>query len=268
MDKYLVIGDPIEHSISPEIHTRFASDTGQKLSYTRLRVKPADFTFKVDELIKDGIKGMNITLPLKELAFAYADTLSLRAELAGAVNTFKIEAGQVYGDNTDGAGLVRDLKFNLGFNIKDIRILLLGAGGAAKGILKPLLDEKPSQLHIANRTPGKAFELQEKYKSYGNINASGFLDISGKYDLIINATSASVTGDMPDVNPEVLGKNALCYDLMYAKKPTAFINWSHTHGAISAVDGLGMLVEQAAESFYLWRGVRPKTRDLIFELKA
>ena len=262
-----MIGDPIKHSISPQIHTAFAKSSGQNITYTKLRVRPADFAVKVKDLLGLGVKGMNITLPLKELAFAFANKLSPRAKFAGAVNTFKIEQGMVYGDNTDGIGLIRDITQNLKADITDKKILLLGAGGAAKGIIKPLLEEAPEVLHIANRTISKAIELKNQAKVYNNVSASGFAAVSDKFDFIINATSASVNHAVPPISAKVIDKNTVCYDLMYSKEPTSFLLWAQQHGAKITTDGLGMLVEQAAESFYLWRKIRPATQDLLLKLR-
>lgn len=267
MDKYLVIGDPIEHSLSPFIHTQFAKDTEQSIQYARQKIQAVDFKSALDDLINTGIKGVNVTLPLKSLAFTYADVLSERAKLAGAVNTLKIENNQVFGDNTDGFGLIRDLTVNLKIQLKDARILLLGAGGAARGIIKPLLDEEPKILIVANRTMSKAQGLVEEFKVYGNISASGFSDLIGTFDLILNATSASIGDQMLPISGEVVGANTVVYDLMYAKQATTFMRWATRHQAKTVCDGLGMLLEQAAESFFIWRSVRPSTESLLRELR-
>ncbi len=267
MDKYLVIGDPIKHSLSPLIHTRFAKDTKQNIQYTRQKISTVNFKSKVDDLIESGIKGMNITLPLKQQAFTYADILSERAKLAGAVNTFKIENNQVFGDNTDGAGLVKDLTANLKITLTNKKILLLGAGGAARGVLKPLLEKNPAMLVIANRTLSKAKMLADEFAAHGTVGFSGFTELIGTFDLILNATSASINGKIPPIPDNVVDGNTVAYDLMYAKQATVFMLWAQERHAKIVSDGLGMLIEQAAESFFIWRSVRPMTENLLRELR-
>lgn len=268
---YAVFGYPIVHSKSPEVHRAFASLTKQDLIYTKQEVVPEDFKTVCDEFFELGGQGLNITLPLKELAYEYATKLTERAKLAGAVNTLKLEAtgnGSILGDNTDGAGLVRDITENLKWPIKNKRVLLLGAGGAVRGVLGPLLQEQPEIIYIANRTASKAVDLATLFKQHGNVIGCGFDDIpEEKFDLIINGTSMSLSGSVPPVNKNHLHKQTCAYDMAYASKPTPFVEWANDQGLKNTADGLGMLVEQAAESFQLWRGVLPKTQSVITLLR-
>lgn len=269
-DRYAVMGNPIAHSKSPRIHTLFAEQTGQDLEYTAILVEPGHFTGAVAEFHASGGKGLNITVPFKQEAWTLAARRSERAERAGAVNTLLLEAsGEHFGDNTDGAGLVRDLLHNHGAILKGKRLLLVGAGGAARGVLEPLLDEQPALLVVANRTPGKAVELARLFCELGRVEGCGFADLEGQsFDLVINATAAGLSGTVPDLPASVVGAGTWCYDMMYADEPTAFVRWATARGAARALDGLGMLVEQAAESFYLWRGIRPDTAPVIAALRA
>ncbi|WP_456379410.1 shikimate dehydrogenase [Thiolapillus sp.] len=269
MDRYAVIGNPIAHSKSPLIHQKFAAQTGQDLSYERILGDLEYFADDVRGFFADGGKGLNVTVPFKEQAWRLADELSPRADSAGAVNTLMLEGdGRIFGDNTDGIGLVRDLQQNHGFELSGARILLLGAGGASRGVVRPILEQRVSRLVIANRTASRAVELAETLQSFGPVSGCGLNDLTGQaFDLIVNGTAAGLSGQVPDIPGSCLGKNAWVYDMMYASEPTAFVKWGREHGALHALDGLGMLVEQAAESFYLWRGVRPDTKTIIEELR-
>ncbi len=269
-DLYGVIGHPISHSKSPIIHGAFARQTGQDMEYRAIQVPPGGFERAVAEFRDRNGKGLNVTLPFKEEAWSLAGNLTRRAERARAVNTLWYGSDNcIYGDNTDGVGLVRDLQLNHGFNLEKCRVLLLGAGGAARGALGPLLDEKPHIVVVANRTVPKATALAGVFSDSGAVSSCAFDDLAGEhFDLILNATSASLEGKIPPLPPEALKRGGLCYDMMYADQPTVFVTWGREHGAAKSLDGLGMLVEQAAESFYLWRGVRPDTRPVIDSLKA
>jgi len=269
-DQYAVIGNPIEHSKSPRIHAAFASQTGQDIHYDKLFVEQDCLAKAIADFRLQGGKGLNITVPFKNDAFDLADSLTERAQLAGAVNTLVLnDDGTLHADNTDGIGLVRDLTINHGFNLKDARILLLGAGGAVQGVLLPLLQQQPAEVIIANRTVSKAEALCAKFSKYGKLSASSFEALNGKsFDGIINGTAASLQGEVPPLPDHILNDNSWCYDMMYGNEPTAFVRWGAEQGAAHSVDGLGMLVEQAAESFALWRGVQPKTTSVIKLLRA
>lgn len=268
MDRYVVFGNPIGHSKSPLIHRMFAEQTGEQLDYSTLLAPLEDFTGCAREFFAQG-RGANVTVPFKEEAYRLANSLTERAQRAGAVNTLsKLADGSLLGDNTDGAGLVRDLTVNAGLSLQGKRILLLGAGGAVRGALEPLLAEQPASLIIANRTVEKAELLAELFDDLGPVSASGFDWLREPVDVIINATSASLSGDVPPIAGSLIepGKT-FCYDMMYAKEPTAFCRWATEQGAAVAMDGLGMLVEQAAEAFFLWRGVRPDSAPVLAELR-
>ncbi|MGB5179422.1 MAG: shikimate dehydrogenase [Gammaproteobacteria bacterium] len=269
MDRYAVMGNPVAHSKSPRIHTLFARQTGQQLQYEAIQVESGSLAAAVDDFLTAGGKGLNITVPLKQEAWSLAQTRSGRAERAGAVNTLLLDqSGKHFGDNTDGAGLVRDLLHNHGITLQQKRIMLVGAGGAARGVIEPLLQEKPSLLVIANRTPEKAVELARLFCDLGHIEGCGLDDVAGQsFDLIINATAASLAGQVPALPDSVVTTDSCCYDMMYGDKPTAFMDWAQQRGVARCLDGLGMLVEQAAESFYLWRNVRPDTRPVIQEMR-
>ena len=264
-DQYAVMGNPISHSKSPQIHSLFAAQTGQHLEYRAIRIELGQFAKAVDAFRAKGGRGLNITVPFKPDAWVYADILSARAERAKAVNTLVFHAnGEVFGENTDGVGLVRDLSNNHGFALKGKRLLLLGAGGAARGVLQPLLSAEPAELVIANRTPVKAMELALLFNDLGPVVGSSFPDLKGyRFDLIIHATAAGLNDEAPLLPEGILAEGGWCYDLMYGDKPTAFVRWGSARGAERTLDGLGMLVEQAAESFWLWRGVRPETKPVI-----
>lgn len=264
-DKYAVFGNPIKHSKSPQIHSAFARQTQQQLNYRSHKVEIGKFADAAHSFFENGGKGLNITVPFKIDAFAFADDLSTRARRAGAVNTLALtDNGRIYGDNTDGAGLIRDIGDNLGWDIANKRVLLLGAGGAARGVLEPLIRKNPSHLLIANRTVQKAQQLAADFSDLGDVRACSFDALSSNhYDLIINATAASMSGELPPLPSDILSNEGCCYDMMYSAEPTPFMHWGAANAAWAVSDGLGMLVEQAAESFCIWRGVRPQTRPVI-----
>ena len=269
IDRYAVFGNPIEHSKSPFIHARFAEQTGQKLEYTAELVELGDFENAVARFADSGGKGLNITVPFKQQAWRIATRRSARAERARAVNTLVINGiNDYYGDNTDGAGLVRDLQANHGLQIERRNLLVVGAGGAVRGVVEPLLECRPAQLTIANRTREKAVELAGDFALLGNSRGCG-LDEFGDdiYDIIINGTSASLSGELPSLPARLIHENTFCYDMMYAAEPTPFMRWAQQHGAKRVADGIGMLVEQAAESFRIWRGCEPDTAPVIAALK-
>ncbi len=271
-DQYAVFGNPIAHSKSPAIHALFAEQTGQQMEYRAILAPIDGFEQAVREFAAAGGKGINITVPFKQAAFSLASRLSPRAERAGAVNTFVIQnSDEYFGDNTDGIGLARDLIRNHGLTLNGKRILVLGAGGAVRGALEALLGNRPQQLTIANRTVEKAIQLADDFADLGNINGLGFDDLTAmQFDLIINGTSASLKGEMPSVPASVIHADTFCYDMMYAAEPTVFMQWAANHGAVAnnITDGLGMLVEQAAESFKLWRGIEPQTQPVIEAIRA
>jgi len=268
-DHYAVMGSPVAHSKSPLIHRLFAEQTGQDLDYGAIRVEPEQFPAAVADFLARGGKGLNITVPLKEAAWALATAHSDRAARAGAVNTLLLNpSGEHFGDNTDGLGLVRDLEQNHGIGIGHQRLLLVGAGGAARGVLEPLLRKQPARLVIANRTPAKAIELARKFSTLGRVEGCGFAELEGQsFDLVINATAAGLQGTVPALPADIIQPGTCCYDMMYGDEPTAFVRWAREGGAAQAVDGLGMLVEQAAESFFLWRKVTPDTGPVIRALR-
>ncbi|MEJ2592635.1 MAG: shikimate dehydrogenase [Candidatus Thiodiazotropha sp.] len=269
MDRYAVIGNPIEHSRSPEIHAAFARQTGEAIEYGRILGNPDDFAGDVRRFLADGGLGLNVTVPFKEQAWRLADELSPRAHTAGAVNTLiRLEDNRLRGDNTDGVGLVRDLTVNQGFRLQGKRILMLGAGGAVRGVMLPLLEQQPRRVIIANRTAAKAYALAQGFSVYGQAAGCGFDELEGmQFDLVINGTAAGLAGEVPAIPDDVLAKGAWCYDMLYSKQATAFQIWGREHQAARSLDGLGMLVEQAAESFRLWRGILPETAPVIAMLR-
>lgn len=272
-DRYAVIGNPIAHSKSPLIHAAFARQTGQDLTYGRILGHPGAFVDEVRAFFADGGRGLNITVPFKEQAWALADERSPRAETAGAVNTLiPLAQGGLRGDNTDGVGLVRDLRSNHGFVFTGRRVLLLGAGGASRGVLRPLLETGLSELVIANRTPAKALDLAASATSLGPVQGCGLADLGAiandGFDLIVNGTSAGLSGETPALPAGCLAPHGWTYDMLYGDQPTAFCRWGSSQGAARVLDGLGMLVEQAAESFWLWRGLRPETAPVIAMLRG
>lgn len=267
-DCYGVMGHPIAHSKSPYIHARFAAQTDQDLGYRAIHVEPGNFQSAVREFEAALGRGLNITLPFKQEAWELVSHRSDRAEQAGAVNTISFDDG-VRGDNTDGIGLVRDLVDNCAATITGKRVLMIGAGGAARGALGALLGEGPGSMVIANRTFSRARELATLFREHGTLEARPFDALKGlSFDLLINATSASLSGQVPPIPDGVISERGTCYDMMYASQPTAFVRWARKQGAANAVDGLGMLVEQAAESFYIWRSIRPRTQPVLSALRA
>lgn len=269
-DTYVVIGNPVAHSKSPTIHARFAAQTGQAMDYRRLLAPLDGFAAALQAFRAAGGKGANVTVPFKLEAFALATQLTPRAQAAGAVNTLKFDDEDILGDNTDGIGLVTDVVRNAGVALQGRRVLLLGAGGAARGALLPLLEQGPAALTIANRTPARAQELLALAAPHAGgtaMLASSYEELQHVYDVVINATSASLSDEVPPLAPAVFGARTLAYDMMYGARPTAFLRFAAAHGA-QCRDGLGMLVEQAAEAFALWRGVRPQTADVLAELRA
>jgi len=268
-DLYAVFGNPIAHSKSPAIHAAFAAAAGQAMVY-EARLAPVDgFAPAIAEFVAAGGRGANITVPFKEDAFRLATRLSGRAARAGAVNTLAFDGAEIFGDNTDGAGLVRDITHNLGCPLGGKRILLLGAGGASRGVIAPLLAEKPASLFIANRSADKAVALAAEFSDIAPVSAGSFADLAGKsFDLVINATSASLSGAALPLPPGIFAPGALAYDMMYGKGETPFVAQARGQGAARCADGLGMLVEQAAEAFFVWRGVRPETAPVLADLRA
>jgi shikimate dehydrogenase len=268
-DQYGVVGHPVAHSWSPFIHGLFARQSGELMSYRLYDFAPEEFSARVLEFFKQGGRGLNVTLPHKIAAVDVAGELTTRAAHAGAVNTLAVqEDGQLLGDNTDGAGLIRDLCDNLGVVITRRRILIIGAGGAARGALAPLLALEPAEIVIANRTPDRAQALATSFAKLGSVQGVGFRYIAGgAFDLIINATSASLIGDVPAVAPTVVGPETVCYDMAYGKTATPFVQWALKLGCARALQGWGMLVEQAAESFRVWRGIRPSTASVLAALE-
>jgi len=268
--RYAVIGNPIAHSRSPAIHAAFARQTGQDLVYERVLGRRDGFASDVRHFLAEGGCGLNVTLPFKEEAWSLCDELSPRAAAARAVNTLiPLTAEHLHGDNTDGIGLVRDLGRNHGFAFVGRRVLLLGAGGAARGVLLPLLETGLAELVIANRTAGKAYALAGAAESSGPVRGSGLDELAGAaFDLIVNATSAGLAGEGPALPGACLAPGGWAYDMVYGCAATPFLRWAQAQGAGAALDGFGMLVEQAAESFFLWRGVHPQTAEVIAELRG
>lgn len=271
IDRYAVMGNPIAHSQSPFIHTIFAQQTQQSIDYQAILVDTAVGKFEqaVADFQRAGGKGLNVTVPFKQAAYALVKQRSSRAEKAGAINTLWFDSqGNCIGDNTDGVGLVRDLTQNNQATIAEKRLLILGAGGAVRGVLTPLLQTKPQSCTIANRTVAKAEELAQLFAEEGIIHACSYEALAGQqFDLVINGTSASLQGELPPLPIDLLAKNAWCYDMAYGKTTTPFVHWAKQQNAAVALDGLGMLVEQAAEAFHLWRGVFPETAPVIKKLR-
>lgn len=267
-DRYGVMGYPVAHSRSPVIHKLFALQTGQNMRYDLLEVPPGRLESAVRRFGRTGGKGLNITVPHKSEVVRLVDDMSERARNAGAINTLSFREDGLYGDNTDGVGLMRDLRHNLGLDLRDSHILILGAGGATRGIVGPLLEAEPASITIANRTFPKASALAEHFSVDGPVSACRFEDVRALpvYELVINATSAGLKGEAPPYPALAIHPTTFCYDLSYGLKPTPFINWASQQGAARLAMGWGMLVEQAAESFYLWRGVRPDTAPVLKQL--
>ena len=271
-DLYCVFGNPIAHSKSPAIHAAFAQQTGEDLRYEARLAAVDGFFAAISDFVAEGGRGANVTVPFKEEAYRRCDRLSDRAARAGAVNTLQFIDGGVHGDNTDGAGLVRDIRVNLGRSLAGQRILLLGAGGASRGVIAPLLAEKPAALVIANRSPDKAQQLAAAFADLAAgavLSGGAFAQLAGQqFDIVINATSASLSGDSLPLPAGIFAPGSLAYDMMYGKGETPFLALARAQGAAHCADGLGMLVEQAAEAFTVWRGKRPETAGVLASLRA
>ena len=266
MNKYGVIGNPIHHSLSPTIHAQFSNQIGLSMSYEKILAPLDGFTYTANKFLNSGALGFNITVPFKIEAFNLVDKHTQNAKTAGAVNTIKIENDTLYGENTDGIGLVNDLCNNLQQTIKGKDILILGAGGTTQGVLMPLLELQPKRILVANRTKSKSLKLASKYSKYGKVCGFGLDQIKAKpVDIIINATSASLDGKMPEI-PSGVAAGALCYDLMYGRQ-TPFMQWARENSALEVTDGLGMLVEQAASAFAFWHDITPETKEVIKSLR-
>jgi shikimate dehydrogenase len=270
IDRYGVMGYPVSHSRSPVIHRLFALQTGQQMQYELLQVSPENLETAVRQFQRTGGKGLNITVPHKQAVLELVDQLSDRAATAGAVNTLSFRGSEIHGDNTDGIGLLRDLNVNLGVPLQGTSILVLGAGGATRGIVGPLLEMRPKALRIANRTLDKAQVIAADFDQYGPITACGFnmVPVSEPYDLVINATSAGLGGETPPYPAAAVSERTFCYDLSYGLSPTPFSTWARDQGAAASVMGWGMLVEQAAESFKIWRGIRPDTAPVLRQMQV
>jgi shikimate dehydrogenase len=268
MDKYVVIGNPINHSQSPFIHRQFAQQTGQQMSYERLLAPLDDFSGTLRQFFQSGGKGGNVTVPFKTEALALADDLTERAEQAGAANTLHLQSdGRLLADNTDGAGLVADLE-RLGVRLSGRRLLLLGAGGAARGAMAPLLASSVGELIVANRTQSRAEELVHRFAAMGPVTCRSLTALEGGFDIIINSTSASLQGESLALPASLCHPQTRVYDMMYGREETPFLRWAREQGVEHRYDGLGMLVGQAAESFHLWRGVRPEVEPVLAVLRA
>lgn len=270
-DRYALMGHPVSHSWSPFIHGMFARQTDQNMQYRLVDVPPERFRGAAIQFFVEGGHGLNVTVPHKQAAAELVNELTPRAARAHAVNTIRVKPGtsELVGDNTDGIGLVIDLVENLHVRLEGASVLLLGAGGATRGVLAPLLERRPARLAIANRTVARATELAAEFGALGPVQGCGF-DAIGMtpFDLVINATSAGLQGELPPLRPEIVGPATVCYDMSYAKGDTPFTRWAREHGAAAAHKGWGMLVEQAAEAFLVWRGVRPRTRHVLELLQA
>jgi len=267
-DRYALVGHPVEHSRSPLIHQLFARQTGQNLSYELIDSEPKSFETAVRGFAAAGGKGVNVTVPHKEAAFALVDEISEPAHAARAVNTISFVGGKLRGENTDGVGLIRDLVVNQRVTLPGKRVLVLGAGGAARGIVGPLLTARPAELVIANRTKPRADELVAQFGKPAALRAVAFDELASlaAFDLLINATSAGLKGEAPPFPGSLVGRESVGYDLVYSVNDTPFVAWTREHGAARSLQGWGMLIEQAAESFFIWRGVRPDTKPILKQL--
>jgi len=266
--QFTVIGNPIEHSLSPQIHQQFAMQAGVRLEYGKTLGEAGGFNQAVQHFMASDGRGMNVTVPFKLEAFKLCDETTPRAQLAGAVNTLWFKDGKIIGDVTDGTGLLRDIQSNHDFSVRGKRVLVIGAGGAVRGVLQPLLEAGPRELLICNRTQGKAMDLADLFAGLGPIKAVDMKALQGEqFDLVINGTAASLGNALPDVSPDIFAGGAVVYDMMYARQPTVFMKWALDKGAVQAIDGLGMLVEQAAAGFEIWHGREVDTRPVIESLR-
>ena len=266
--RFAVFGNPVAHSKSPQIHQLFAQQFGLRIEYTTTLAEPGGFAQAVEHFQASGGVGLNVTVPFKVDAWKLADVLTDRAALANAVNTLWFEDAVIHGDNTDGIGLVRDIRDNLNQAISDQRVLLIGAGGAVRGVLGPLLAESPAQVVLVNRTEDKALDLADQFGHLGTIKGGSLRSAKGQsFDLIINGTATSLTGELPDIDHRIFSGAKLAYDMMYAKQPTLFMQLARSNGTAKTADGLGMLVEQAAESFFIWNRQHPATQPVIQTLR-
>ena len=265
MDRYAVLGHPITHSLSPQIHALFARQTKQTLDYSGIELPVSSFETRVWQLFQDGYAGFNVTAPFKGDAFDFVDEMTDRARRSRSINTMKkLADGRIFGDTTDGVGLLTDIRDHLGWPLEHQNILVLGAGGAVRAVIEPILEANPANLVIANRSAQKVEELADDFPA---ISPSTFDELSGQFDIVINGTSASLSGQVPPLPDGLINAGTKCYDMMYGKNPTSFLRWSAENGALACADGLGMLVAQAAESFYIWRGVRPDVAPVIAALR-
>ena len=268
-DRYALFGQPLGYSKSPQIHAEFARQTAQDLTYEAIEAPVGGFAAAVDHFRAEGGRGCNVTQPFKLDAFAYSTEQTERARRAGAVNCMKFDGNRVMAENFDGLALIRDIERNLGYAIRGRRVLLLGAGGAARGAILPFLDQEPEVLDIENRTVSKAKALGDQFATQRNFETGGFSDFAGhRFDIVVNATSASQRGELPQVSPTAFAKGCLAYDMVYGKGLTPFLRLARDAGAGRLADGIGMLIEQAAEAFLWWRGVRPRTATLIEKLSV
>lgn len=265
IDTYAVIGNPVNHSLSPYIHTLFAKQTGESLLYKTLTAPVDQFEHCVKQFVEQGGKGLNVTAPFKEQAFHLAASTSPRAKIAKSVNTLSFNTTS-YGDNTDGIGFIRDIEINHQYSLTDKRVLIFGAGGAVRGILQVILARKPARVVIANRNLMRAKCLSEEFCAYGSVCTSELTTMTGTFDFVINAISSSSTLIWQSVSL-ALDTNSFCYDLAYRREPTPFLQWASAQGAFEVSDGIGMLVEQAAESFFIWRDVKPITNPVINSIR-
>jgi len=267
--EYAVFGNPVKHSKSPQIHSLFAKQTGIALNYQAIEVPLDNFNEYVKYFSSQGGKGLNITVPFKEEANSLCDSLSQRAKLCASVNTIWFEDNKIHGDTTDGKGLINDLIINHAIDINNKSVLILGAGGSVKAILEPLCEQKPEKIVIANRTVSRAEELAEKFSDKGNIVACSYSElVNQSFDLLINGTSLSLAGELPPLPETIIKNESCCYDLMYSDTDTIFMKWAAAQGASKVLDGLGMLVEQAAEAFSIWHGIKPDTAPVIKSLRS
>ncbi len=267
VNNYAVIGNPIEHSKSPQIHSAYAKQEGVDINYYRILSEPTQFKSNVQEFIDSSGVGLNVTVPFKLEAYEACTNLNDYALAAKAVNTISFSNDHSWnGFNTDGIGLISDLKENKKIELKDKKILILGAGGATRGVLLPLLQQTPSSIVIANRTTSKAIQLVDEFIDQGPISSCGYKELGAEiFDIVINATSASLSNQLPPLPDNIVSSSSICYDLAYSDVPTAFLRWAKEHSVNNYYDGLGMLIEQAAESYYIWRGFRPDTQP-VFKL--